>query len=210
MARLHGRGGRAHAEGGRAPDPLRDDSTFPLRWEDLTASRTYGAVLPFRARGLDFLLGVTLGSEAPPELEETARAVVRSIEPLPLHEGEILPSGYVVVRADPVETEGSGAVVETDRGAFLVIHAPGGTYALGLPEDADGGFAWDEDAREVIWTRGGEVWARYDREGRVVLAPPDARLTPLEIHPVVRAFDGEHLLLHPEATYGPLPARMWG
>jgi hypothetical protein len=199
-----------HAEGGPLSDALRDDSAFPLRWEDLTASRAYGAMLPFRARGLDFVLGVALGSEAPPDLEETARAVVGSIEPLPLHEGELLPSGYVVVRADLVGPVGSGAVVETSRGPFLLVHAPGGSYAFGLPADSPGTFSWDEAAREVVWMRHGAVFARYDREGRVVLAPEDIRLAPLEIHPVVRAFDGEHLLLHPDVTYGPLPARMWG
>ncbi len=199
-----------HAEGGPFPDPHQDDSTFPLRWEDLTASRVHGAMLPFRARGLDFILGVTLGSEAPAGLEEAARGIVASIEPLPLREGELLPSGYLVVRADLVEAVGSAAVVETTRGPFLLVHAPGGSYALGLPAHATGSFEWDEDAHEVVWTQDGEVFARYDREGRPVLSPPGADLVPLEIHPVVRAFDGEHLLLHPEITYGPLPARMWG
>lgn len=199
-----------HAEGGPFPDLLEDDSTFPLRWEDLVASKTLGTELDFRARGLDFVLGVTVGPEAPSEVETAARRVVASIAPLPLHEGELLASGYLVVRADLVGAVGSAVVVETVRGPFLLIHAPGGFYALGLPRDAAGTFAWDEEAREVVWGKDGEVWARFDREGRVVLAPPAADVVPLEPHPVVRAFDGAHLLLHPGAAFGALPRNMWG
>lgn len=151
-----------------------------------------------------------MGPEAPSEVKTAARRVVASIAPLPLHEGEFLASGYLVVRADLVGAVGSGVVVETVRGPFLLIHAPGGIYALGLPRDAAGTFAWDEGAREVVWTKDGEVWARFDREGRVVLAPPAADVVPLEPYPVVRAFDGAHLLLHPDATVGALPRGMWG
>jgi hypothetical protein len=202
----------SHAEGGPYPDLDQDDTPFPLRWGDLHVlpGIVDARVLNFRAAGMEFRLEVRLRSEASRDVEETARAVVASIEPPPLREGELLPSGYLVVRADLVEAVGSGAVVETSRGPFLLVHAPGGYYALGLPAEAAGSFAWDAEAREVVWTRDGEVFARYDREGRPVLQPQGPDLAPLEIHPVVRAYDGEHLLLHPAATYGPLPARMWG
>ncbi|GIU98552.1 MAG: hypothetical protein KatS3mg014_0168 [Actinomycetota bacterium] len=201
----------SHAEGGPVPNALEDDSTFPLRWEDLQVIPGVDVrVLSFRAAGADLHLEVRIPSGASGETRDAARRIVGSIEPLPLHEGELLPSGYLVVRADRVAPIGSGAVLETARGPFLLVHAPGGYYALGLPADAAGSFQWDEEAREVVWTQDGEVVARYEREGRPVSAPPGADLAPLEIHPVVRAFDGEHLLLHPDVTYGPLPERMWG
>lgn len=202
----------SHAEGGPVPSVFEDDSAFPLRWNDLNVlpGPADARVLSFRAGGMVFRLEVRIRSGVSSGIEEAARGIVSSIEPVPLHEGELLPSGYLVVRADRVQAVGSGAVVETARGPFLLVHAPGGYYALGLPADAVGSFEWDEEAREVVWTQDGEVFARYDLEGRPVSAPPGADLAPLEIHPVVRAFDGEHLLLGTNITTYPLPAGMWG
>jgi hypothetical protein len=204
----------SHREGGPAPDLLSDDSAFPLRWEDFRAipgGVVIGSTQPFRANGLDFVLELAVRADAPEDLLRNLQAIVTSIEPVALTEGEHLPSGYVVVSKGLVDEVGSGAILELDRGPFLLIHAPGGYYALGLPSEVQpsAAFSWDEEAQEVVWMDDGTVFARFDREGRPVLIPAGADLVPLGIHPVVQAGDGVHLLLHPESEYGPLPQEMW-
>jgi len=203
-----------HREGGPAPDHQSDDSTFPLRWDDFQAipgGLVVGSTLDFRANGTDFTLDLAVRADAPEDLVETLQAIVASIEPLPLTEGERLPSGYVVVDASRVEQERSMAVLDLDEGPFMLIHAPGGYYALDLPSEVppSSEFIWEEATQEFVWTQDGQVYARYDRAGVPVLVPPGVRLASLEIHPVIRAWDGEHLLLHPRASYAPLPAGMW-
>ncbi len=204
----------SHREGGPAPDLLSDDSPFPLRWEGFQAipgGLIVGQTQDFRANGMDFTVDLAGRAEAIEGLREVLEDLVASISPTPLAEGERRPSGFLAVPERLVHAAGSGAVVDLEDGPFALIHAPGGYYALDLPSEVPPSsvFSWDEAAREVVWTQGGQVVARYDRAGMPVLEPPGADLAPLEIHPVVRAWDGVHLLLHPDATYGPLPAGMW-
>jgi hypothetical protein len=208
-----------HREGGPAPDYLSDDSTFPLRWGDFQAipgGLVVGSTLDFRANGMDFTLDLAVRADAPEDLVRTLQAIVASIHPLPLTDGE-LPNGYFVVSAGAVAEAPAIRVLDliSDTGKeerFLLVHAPGGYYALDLPSGAgpSSEFIWDAPTQEIVWTQGGEVFARYDREGAPALQPPGADLAPLLIHPVVRAWDAAHLLLRPDVTFGPLPPEMWG
>lgn len=204
----------SHSEDGPLPDYLTDDSVFPLRWEDFQAipgGRVVGSTLDFRANGTDFTLDLAVRADAPEDLVRTLQAIVASIEPLPLTEGERLPSGYVVVDASRVEQARSTAVLSLDDGPFMLIHAPGGYYALDLPSDVppSSEFIWEGATQEFVWMQDGAEFARYDRAGVPVLVPPGVRLASLQIHPVIRAWDGEHLLLHPRVSFAALPANMW-
>lgn len=205
----------SHREGGPAPDYLSDDSTFPLRWEDFRAipgGLVVGSVQSFRANGSEFTVELAVRADAPESLMQDIRAIFDSIRPIPLTAGETLANGYVVLDAATIPKVGSGSVVEVAGMSFMLIHAPGGYYALGLPDDVPASFEFYFDAHEqqVIWTQEGELFARYSWDGTVVEGPPGARLAALPIHPVVRAWDGQHLLLHPGTQYGPLPSGTWG
>jgi hypothetical protein len=205
----------SHREGGPAPDVWSGDSTFPLRWEDFRAipsGLVVGSVQYFRANGADLTLELAVRADAPAELLQTLQSIVASIRPAPMTAGQQLPTGYIAIDAGPVGEVGSGAVFELDAETFLVVHAPGGYYALDLPTEVPAAsvFTWDAEAQEVVWTQEGEVFARYDRAGQPVLSPEGADLALLAIHPVVDPWGGTHLLLHPSAGYGSLPDNFWG
>lgn len=204
----------SHLEGGPAPDVTSDDSAFPIRMEDFEAipgGLVVGATRSVRANGSDLVVELAVRADAPALVSETIGAIVGSLRPAPIEPGDRLPSGHLVVDGAPVAEIGSGLEVRVGGGRFMVIHAPGGFYAIDLPTEvsATTSFAWDSLAQEIVWTDAGEVFIRYDRSGTPVFSPEGVDPAILPIRPVARAGDGVHLLLHPDSSLGSLPKEMW-
>ena len=203
-----------HREGGPGPAMDQDDSSFPLSMDDFAPTPTPQGVahwtLEVRGNGLAYLADVWAGSDAASHLPAALSRMIASIwfpEPT---KGAVL-NGYLVMDAAEAYPVGSGTLVaDTPSGVqpFMLIHAPGGFYALEIDRQlcSDPALsAWDPSARQVTCKRDGFVW---DRNGTPLPGGGPIASGPLPVHPAIVAWNGD-VMVAPGVTYGELPPSYW-
>lgn len=155
-----------------------------------------------------------------PDAAETLRLrlakVVESLSFPPLSPGAVVGIGFTVVECADLYPVGSFTSIQAGGLPLLLVHAPGGFYALGWnwsgPPDAyrSGCDHRVDEHRSEIYCASCE--ARWDRIGRVITRPTSAqRDEPLHLSTAKIAWDGQ-VLIHPhtfQTGSAPNARRFW-
>jgi hypothetical protein len=108
--------------------------------------------------------------------------------------------------------EGKGtADTANPLGVIYIMRGPGGTYALDLEPDGCGegeNETWDPRTLEVVLDCPDGTVARFTRDGTPDPGNPPGFTAPLEIHPVITAWDGS-LLIDVDTRVGGIVDTYW-
>ncbi len=204
----------AHREGGPAPDPFRDDSSFPLdpsAAQMMPGGMALSGVLSFRGDGVDY--EATFGGQHPSEDDLRAlRDVIRRIR-FPALAGGQSSGGWLSLGPSEDFKEGTGTPSWSgDRlGVVYVMRGPGGTYALDLEPDSCGegeNETWDRQRLQVLLECPDGTEVRFERYGTPVPGNPSGFTTTLDIHPVITAWNGS-LLIDVDTRVGGIVDTYW-
>jgi hypothetical protein len=202
-----------HVDGGPAPDLLRDDSSFPLdptAAQAIPGSEILSSTLSFRGDGTDY--SATFGAERASDADlQSLQDVIRSIRFPALASGQSN-GGWLSMGPARSFKDGEGTPSTAGRlGVVYVMRGPGGTYALDLEPDSCGegeNETWDPQRLQVLLECPDGTEARFERDGTPVPGNPPGFGNPLEIHPVITAWDGS-LLIDVDATMGGIVDTYW-
>jgi hypothetical protein len=189
-----------HRDGGPAPDVLRDDPSFPLdpaAAQMLPGGMALAAVLPFRGNGMEYQ--ATFSGQHPSNDDLRALLeVIRSIRFPALATGQTSGGWLSLGPSDDFKDEtGTPWWAGGRLGVVYVMRGPGGTYALDLDPDSCGegqSQQWDPHRLQVLIECPGGTEIRYERDGTPLPGNPSGSSEPLEIHPVITAWDGSLLI----------------
>jgi hypothetical protein len=202
----------AHVDGSVFALP-RDDSTFPLdpsAAQAIPGPETLSSVVSFRGEGVAYT--ATFGGQQASAADEQAlEAVVRSIRFPALAWGQRNGDWVSMGPADDYP-EGKGtADTANPLGVIYIMRGPGGTYALDLEPDGCGegeNETWDPKTLEVVLECPDGTVARFARDGTPDPGNPPGFTAPLEIHPVITAWDGS-LLIDVDTRVGGIVDTYW-
>jgi hypothetical protein len=198
------------------------DSSFPIDLETFVPSEYPDKNAPpsvsrsIHANGRRYRVIAWIAPEAPRALRARLGEVVRSVSFRPLLPGTVVGSGFAVLERDTHYPVGSFTSVHAGGLPFVLVHAPGGFYALGWNwSGPPGGYRSscrprvDEQRKELCCA---DCGARWDRLGMVITRPPTAdEGDPLHLSVAKVAWDG-HVMLHPGAyqlSSPPTQRRFW-
>ena len=169
------------------------------------------------ANGEQYRAIAWIAPNAPEELQLQLHGLVGSLSFPDLSPYAVVGVGFTVLEREDLYPVGSFAPLRVDRVPLLLVHAPGGFYALGWnwsgPPDSyrsSCDHLVDEHRREIYCS---SSEARWDRIGRVITRPATAqRDEPLHLSIAKVGWDG-HLLVHPgtfqQTGSAPNARRFW-
>jgi hypothetical protein len=209
-----------YQNGGPGPDIESRESRFPLRLTSFRPATDYGPArprpveLPIAADGRTYRAFAWIGLEAPDRLRAELAQIIESVRIPKLHTGSVVGYGFTVLRRAGSYPVGSFTRVRAQGQPFVLVHAPGGFYAIGWRwETISGGYkarcnlVLSEFEFSCTNSR-----ARWDRVGRVLVRPAwEVAKDPLNIAVAKVAWDGHVLLFPGSAAFGDarLARKLW-
>lgn len=198
------------------------ESRFPIALDSFEASEEQNETAPpsiwrsILANGNSWRARAWIAHDAPRTLRSQLADVVASLTFPALSPGAITGIGFMVLEDQDAYPIGSFTAVRAGGLPLLLVHAPGGFYALGWnwsgPPDT-----YRATCDHHVDTQRDEIYcaaceARWDRIGRVITRPTTApHDEPLHLSTAKVASDG-HVLVHPhtfQAGSAPNARRFW-
>jgi hypothetical protein len=198
------------------------ESRFPITLEMFAPSKHPDRDAPAAiwrsvdANGQHYRAIAWLAPDAPQTVRSQLAEVIGSLSFLSPRPGTVVGVGFTVLENNSHYPAGSFTSVRPNDAPMILVHAPGGFYALGWnwsgPPDSYRSTCdhlVDEARKEIYCTI---CQARWDRIGRMITRPATAqRDEPLHLSIAKIAWDG-HVLVHP-GTYqtgsAPNARRFW-
>jgi hypothetical protein len=204
------------------PDLEAPESCFPISMESFEAAPdlALGGPIPaarfVTANGRSYRALVWVGAGVAESHRRELGEVIGSLAFPHLHPGEDVGFSFVVLDPEDHYPRGSLTPIHAGERPLILVHAPGGFYALGWnspgPPDryrATCDHLVDEARKEIYCST---CEARWDRIGRVITKPATApHDEPLHLSIAKVGWDG-HVLVHPQTyqiAFAPNARHLW-
>jgi hypothetical protein len=194
--------------------PIALDTFAPSQHPDKDAPRSIWRSVD--ANGQQYRAIAWIATDAPQMLRSQLAQVIGSLSFPPLSPGTVVGVGFTVLENEDRYPVGSFTPVLAGDMPLLLVHGPGGFYALGWnwsgPPDSYRSTCEHllDEAKKEIYCATCE--ARWDRIGRVITRPATAgHDEPLHLSIAKVAWDG-HVLVHPrtfQTGSAPNARRFW-
>ena len=186
------------------PTTAGDDSAFPLdpeRFRNSTQT-TEEPVVRFQGNGLAYEARLFVGEAVSDHDVDAMLAVIRSLRFPSLAGGEVANGWASLGKRSRYAPDRGTSTYGNPWGVIYVVRATRGAYVLDLePESCGEGQnqTWDREARQILMECPSGPDVRYELDGTPVAGNPPAFIQPLDVHPVITAWDGT-LLASVETT----------
>jgi hypothetical protein len=177
-----------------------NDSTFPLDPGRFRSpfQTTEAPVVAFQGNGLAFEARLFVGEEATDDVVASMLDVVRSLRFPSLGSGT-RESGWMSLGKVGWYPDDRGSPTYGDNrwGVIYVVRGLSGAYVLDLVPDScgeGGNQTWDRDLQQILMECPYGPDIRYERDGTQVAGNPPGATEPLDVYPVITAWDGTLLV----------------